>query len=131
MLSGGLELLASCWLGVLLLVPRQPWAPAWSKRLPAKPLLSVHLDAILLGLMQFAAAFGIAHFDGPRASWVAALLVFGGWSNLTPYLARAWGVDAFVLAPPAKRFALAGFSAASVLALIVAWSALLLHWIQS
>lgn len=130
MLSAALELIVSCLLGYLILVPMQPWAQGLRERWPpARAVMSVHLDLVMLALMQVAAAFGITVAAGTHDRLVAVLLVASGWANVTPYLWRAFGVNAFVLAGgPLQRFA-AFTSLLSTVALTGGWVILLVGWL--
>jgi len=128
--SGALLMLFTSLVGVVLLVPLQPWAKKsrfW-KRFPAKAVLSAHVDWVVLSLMQFAAALGISQLGAP-ALWPAWALVYGGWLNATAYVFRGVGIDAFVFAGPLRQRAVVGLMATSVLAILAGWTALIVHWI--
>jgi len=63
--SAALEFIVSCGLGFVMLIPMQPWARGLRERWPpARALMSVHLDLVMLALMQ--AAAGAAVFVLPR-----------------------------------------------------------------
>jgi hypothetical protein len=129
-MSGALEIIVSCLLGFVMLLPMQPWGKALRERLPAtRGLMSVHLDLLMLALMQIAAAFAIRALPGAHDPWVAGLLISSGWLNVTPYIWRLAGVNAFALAgSPLQRFA-ALLSLASTLALTSGWLVLLVGWL--
>jgi len=128
--SAALEFVASCLLGFAMLIPMQPWARGLRERWPpARALMSVHLDLVMLALMQAAAGAGVFVLPGSH-DWVAAcLLVASGWLNVTPYAWRLVGVNAFALAGgPLQRFA-ASTSLISTLALTGGWVTLLAGWL--
>ena len=130
LVSAALEIVVSCLLGYLMLVPMQPWARGLREKWPpARGLMSVHLDLIMLALMQGSAAFGMSALPGGRDGLAAVLLVASGWMNVTPYAWRLVGVDAFALAGrPLQRFA-AFTSLLSTLALTAGWIILLIGWL--
>jgi len=130
LVSGALEIIVSCLLGFVMLLPMQPWGKALRERLPpTRGLMSVHLDLLMLALMQIAAAFAIRALPGAHDPWVAGLLISSGWLNVTPYIWRLAGVNAFALAGrPLQRFA-ALLSLASTLALTSGWLVLLAGWL--
>ena len=105
--SGFLQLAISSLLGFAMLVPRQPWmrsAARDARRVRTRDLVAAHVDWIMLALVELAAAWTIDRFAIAHAGWIAALLIAGGWLNPLPYVARGFGVDAFVLTgPPAQR----------------------------
>ncbi len=127
-LNGALLLFTSALLGWLLLLPMQSWGKAFARALP-RPWRSVHLDWLMLGLMQFAAAFGLSVLGEPSHPLPVLLLMVGGWLNVLPYVARAYGIDAFVLTGPPLRFGLALASAASSAAITMGWAWLLVEWL--
>jgi hypothetical protein len=130
LVSAALEILASSLLGYVMLVPMQPWAKGLrDKWPPAKALMSVHLDMIMLALMQAVAAFGMAAVPGAHDRLIAALLVSSGWLNVTPYAWRMVGVNAFALTGRSlQRFA-ALTSFVGTVALTGGWVGLLVGWI--
>jgi hypothetical protein len=130
LVSAALEILASSLLGYVMLVPMQPWGKGLREKWPpARALMSVHLDMIMLALMQAAAAFGMAALPRAHDRWVAVLLVSSGWLNVTPYAWRMVGVNAFALAGrPLQRFA-ALTSFVGTVALTGGWVGLLVGWI--
>jgi hypothetical protein len=130
LVSAAAELIAACLLGFVMLLPMQPWGAALRQRLPpTRGLLSVHLDLIMLALMQLAAAAAMRAVPATHDRPVALLLVVGGWMNVTPYVWRLAGVNAFALAGgPLQRLA-ALFALASTLALTAAWTILLVGWL--
>jgi hypothetical protein len=119
------QVFVSSLLGWLMLLPLQPWGGAL-KRLDLKALRSTHLDWLMLAFMQWGAAFVMSRFPAAASVLAAGLLVFGGWANALPYLFRGFGIDAFVLAGPPKRFAPASLAGLSSLAITVAWAKVLL-----
>jgi hypothetical protein len=131
LVSAALEILASSLLGYVMLIPMQPWGRALRETWPStKALMSVHLDMIMLALMQAVAAFGMAALPGRHDRLLAALLVSSGWLNVTPYAWRMFGVNAFAFAGrPLQQFA-ALLSFAGTVALTGGWVGLLVGWIQ-
>jgi hypothetical protein len=130
LVSAALEILASSLLGYVMLVPMQPWGKGLREKWPpARALMSVHLDMIMLALMQAVAAFGVVALPGPHDRLIAVLLVSSGWLNVTPYAWRMVGVNAFALTGGAlQRFAaLASF--VGTVALTGGWVGLLIGWI--
>ena len=130
LVSAALEILASSLLGYVMLVPMQPWARGLrDKWPPTRALMSVHLDMVMLALMQLAAAFGMTALPGPHDALIAVLLVASGWFNVTPYAWRLVGVNAFALAGHAlQRFA-ALTSFVGTVALAAGWIGLLVGWL--
>jgi hypothetical protein len=130
LVSAALEILASSLLGYIMLVPMQPWAKGLRETWPsARALMSVHLDFLMLALMQAAAAFGVAAFPGAHDRLFAVLLVSSGWLNVTPYAWRMFGVNAFAMAGgPLQRFA-ALTSFVGTVALTGGWIGLLIGWL--
>jgi len=119
------QLLFSCVLGTLMLVPMQPWGAWLAAHLPLRALLSAHLDWIMLGLSQLGAAFVMDRFpDETESPRTARLLVFGGWVNPTAYVFRGFGVDAFVLGGGPTQVAAALLAGVSALSLVAAWAAI-------
>jgi len=127
-INGALLLFVSSLLGWLLLLPMQPWGKTLALILP-RHWRAVHLDWLMLGLMQFAAALGVSTLGNPSLDLPVILLMIGGWLNVVPYIARAYGIDAFVLAGPPLRFSLALLSAASSASISVGWAWLLFEWL--
>lgn len=125
-LAGGAAVLFSSLLGLAMLVPRQPWGTALAPYMPPKAFGPAHLDWIMLGLMLGLAAGVVTLTDTavPRV-WVA-MMVAGAWLNPLPYLFRAFGVDAFVLAGALPQRAAASLGLSSSLLLVSGWSWLLL-----
>ena len=130
LVSAALEILSSSLLGYVMLVPMQPWAKGLREKWPpASGLMSVHLDMIMLALMQATAAFGMTALPGAHDRLVGVLLVASGWLNVTPYAWRMVGVNAFALAGSSlQRFA-ALTSFAGTVALTTGWVVLLVGWI--
>ena len=124
--SGVLELLASCVLGVGILALMQPWGSDWARRGPKlHDLGRMHLDLLMLALVQVMTALLVRGFELLLDSTLAALLIAGSWLNPVPYLVRGLGLNAFVWAGrPAQKF-WAGLGLASVVALMVALAGLL------
>jgi hypothetical protein len=83
----------------------------------------------MLALTQLAAGLAMKVVPSARDRWSAVLLIASGWLNVTPYIWRIAGVDAFALAGgPLQRVA-ATISLASTLALISGWVVLVAGWI--
>jgi len=82
----------------------------------------------MLSLMQFAAGAALHAAPGPRDALAAGLLVGAGWLNFTPYLWRAVGVNAFVLAGGALQRSAALLSLLGTVALTAGWLLLLVQW---
>jgi hypothetical protein len=129
LVSGAIEMLVSSGLGYAMLIPMQPWALRLRDRWPPpRVLMSIHLDLVMLSLMQFAAAAGIHAQPSAHDRLAAGLLVASGWLNVTPYIWRAAGVNAFVLAGSGLQRAAALVSLAGTLALTASWILLLSSW---
>lgn len=120
----------SCLFGWAMLVPMQPWGKKWRDALPARAALSAHLDWIMLALAQGLAAFASGLVEPRHPTLVTALLVFGGWVNPVPYLLRAKGTDAFVLAGSTRQRAAALLAGASSLALTIGFFLLLVDLVR-
>lgn len=128
--NAGVQILFSSILGVLLLVPMQPWGRGLNRfvRNPREVVLA-HVDWYMLAFMQAMAALGFWLMPTPEVTWVAWLLIAGGWLNPLPYLLRGISmIDAFVLAPPIGRMIWAGIAGGSVICILVAWGVLLPAW---
>jgi len=127
------QVFASSLLGFVMLLPLQPWAPAFIRRLPpTRALMPIHLDLYMLAFMQALAALAMIHVGVPSLGGLAtALLVFGGWANTLPYVFRLFKINAFVLAPGggARQWLAAGISGLSSLGIVVAWGILVASWI--
>ena len=129
LVSAGLEILVSSLLGYVMLIPMQPWGKVLRDRLPApRAVMSIHLDMVMLALMQAAAALGIYVIPSQHDRLAAVLLVASGWLNVTPYVWRAFGVNAFALTGGAVQRLAASISLASTLALTTAWVLLVAGW---
>ena len=129
LVSAAAEMLVASLLGYAMLIPMQPWGQRLRARWPApRVLMSIHLDLALLSLMQFAAGAAIHAVPGPRDALAAALLVWAGWLNVTPYLWRAVGVNAFVLDGGALQRVAALLSLLGTVAVTAAWLLLLVNW---
>jgi hypothetical protein len=132
LVNATLQVFASSLLGFVMLLPLQPWVPAFVKRLPPpKALLPVHLDLYMLAFMQALAAFAMLHVGMPhRAILVAGLLIFGGWMNPLPYLFRLFKVNAFVFGPGGglRQWAAAALAGLSAAGIVAAWGILLASW---
>lgn len=129
--NAGAQVLVSSLLGTFMLIPMQPWGKRLARRVNSKALLSAHLDWLMLAFMQWGAAFIMDRWTGTRSLAVAALLVFGGWTNPTPYLLRGFGINAFVMAGGAKQRVAALIAGMSSLAIIVGWTILLYRLLRS
>ncbi len=124
--SGLLELLASCGLGVGMLVLMQPWGSRWTRRAPKlRDLGHMHLDLLMLAFVQLAAALLLRSFELTPAPYLVALLLAGAWLNPVPYLVRGLGLDAFVWSGGPAQKAWAGLGLASVVALMTSLAGLL------
>ena len=125
-----LQIFVSAVLGLLLLIPMQPWGKTFLKGLKSpRDLLSTHLDWFMLAFMQYGIAFALSIKPVSKEWLVAILLIFGGWMNATPYLIRGiWGIDAFSLSGSPKQLLAAGLGLISVLSILVALGILLLNW---
>ena len=130
LVSAALELIASCLLGFVMLLPMQPWGAALRARWPStKVLMSVHLDLVMLGLMQLAAGAAIHAQPGPHDPLAAILLVVSGGSNFAPYAWRLVGVNAFAFAGGPLQRTAALLSGAGAVALTTGWVVLLVGWL--
>ena len=129
LVSAALEILASSLLGYVMLIPMQPWGKRLRDLWPApRALMSIHLDMVMLALMQAAAALGVHAFPSAHDRTAAGLLIASGWLNVTPYAWRMVGVNAFALAGGAlQRFA-ASLSFAGTIALTAGWILLIAGW---
>jgi hypothetical protein len=130
LVSAALEILASSLLGYVMLIPMQPWGKRLRDRWPApRALMSVHLDMVMLALMQAAAAVGVYAFPNQHDRTAAGLLIASAWLNVTPYAWRMVGVNAFAFAGGTlQRFA-ATVSFAGTVALTTAWVLLIAGWV--
>jgi hypothetical protein len=129
LISGAAEILVASGLGYAMLIPMQPWAQRLRERWPPpRVLMSIHLDLVMLSLMQFAAAAGVHALPGAHDRLAAGLLAVAGWLNVTPYIWRAVGVNAFALAGGALQRTAALISLAGTLALTAGWIVLLASW---
>ncbi len=124
--NGGLQVFVSSLLGTFMLVPLQPWGKRLAARVNMKSLLATHLDWLMLGFMQWGAAFMMSKWPETASQSTAWLLVFGGWTNASPYLLRGFGINAFVLGGSWVQRVAAGVAALSVAAILSAWGTLLL-----
>jgi hypothetical protein len=128
-ISGGLEMLLASLLGFVMLIPMQPWGGALAERLPPmRQLLSIHLDLIMLSLMQIGAAAGIVAAgatNAPAASW---LLVYGGWMGAAPYAFRMLKINAFVLGGRPRQVVAALMSLSGTIATVVGWTLFVWGW---
>lgn len=130
LVSAALEFLASCLLGYVMLVPMQPWAGKLREKWP-KPhaLMSVHLDLVMLALMQIAAGLGMKAIPGSHDQLVARFLIVSGWLNVTPYAWRLVRVNAFALGGGPLQIFASLKSFMSTVLLAGGWLLLLLGWI--
>lgn len=124
------QVLVSSLLGSFMLIPLQPWGKEIAGRVNMKALLATHLDWYMLAFMQWGAAFIMTQWPSTQAPWVAALLIFGGWTNALPYLLRGFGINAFVMGGNAVQRISAGIAGLSVLAILCAWTTILLRMAQ-
>ena len=130
LVSAALEILVSSLLGYVMLLPMQPWGQALRARMPPTgKLMSVHLDLIMLALMQFAAVVGMREFPSSHDALVAMLLVASGWCNVTPYVWRMFGVNAFALGGGPLQIFAALTSFVGTVALTGGWIILVAGWI--
>lgn len=131
-INATLQFLVSSLMGVLLLLPMQPWGKDLTRYVKnVHDMRATHLDWLMLGLMQYGIAFGLSYLPLPNAHLIAGLVVFGGWMNAFPYLVRGlFGINAFSLSGPPRQFLSALLGLISVTALIAAFSLLLLGWLS-
>lgn len=122
--NAAIQVLVSSLLGTIMLIPMQPWGKRFASRINMKSLLATHMDWYMLAFMQFGAAFTMDHWPSTASLHIAALLVFGGWTNALPYLLRGFGVNAFVMGGDTVQRVSAAIAGLSVLAIIVAWTVL-------
>jgi len=128
--SAAFEMVASCLLGFVMLIPMQPWARGLCERWPpARALMSVHLDLVMLALMQAAAGAAVTAMPGNHDRLAALLLVTSGWLNVTPYAWRLVGVNAFALTGGPLQLFATSTSFVSTLALTGGWIVLLVGWL--
>ena len=122
--NASIQILVSSFLGLLLLIPMQPWGKNFLKNVRnIHDLRSTHLDWLMLAFMQYGAAFALMHLPITHPGLIAGLLVFGGWMNATPYLVRGiWGINAFSLSGDGKQIFAASLGLISVLSILTAWS---------
>jgi hypothetical protein len=125
--NAGAQVLVSSLLGTFMLIPLQPWGRKLVGRIDMRSLLATHLDWLMLAFMQWGAAFIMSRWPHTRAPWIAALLIFGGWTNALPYLLRGFGINAFAMAGNAVQRISTGIAGLSVLAILVAWTTILLR----
>jgi len=128
--SGTLELFVSSVLGLLLLIPMQPWGKNFLRMVknPAD-LRSTHIDWLMLAFLQFAVAFGLSQMEPSYEGWVVSLVIFGSWMNATPYLVRGlWGINAFSLSGDWKQVLSACLGLVSVASILTALLLLLIGW---
>jgi len=119
--NAGFQMVVSSLLGFFMLVPMQPWGKGMVPKINTKALLAAHLDWLMLGFMQWGAAFMMTTWPRTASIAVAGLLVFGGWTNPTPYILRGVGLNAFVLNGSWRQRLAATIAGASSVALLVAW----------
>jgi hypothetical protein len=119
--NGAFQIIVSCVLGFVMLVPMQPWGKALAPRLNLRSMLAAHLDWIMLAFMQWGASYIMSTWPHSASMPCAWLLVFGGWTNPTPYLLRGFGLNAFVLAGSSKQRIAASIGGLSSLAILIAW----------
>lgn len=122
--NAALQVLVSSLLGTLMLIPLQPWGKRFAARVNMKSLLATHMDWYMLAFMQWGAAFIMWHWSSTASLPIAALLVFGGWTNALPYLLRGFGINAFVMGGNALQRISAAIAGVSVMAIITAWAVL-------
>jgi hypothetical protein len=121
------QVLVSSLLGSFMLIPLQPWGRKLAARVHMKSLLATHLDWYMLAFMQWGAAFIMSRWPSTAAPWLALLLIFGGWTNALPYLLRGFGINAFAMAGDALQRVSATIAGASVLAILTAWTTILVR----
>lgn len=129
--SGFLQVAVSALLGLWMLARMQPWMRAGRPRAGLKDIGAAHVDLILLGLLEIAAAWALEAFAIDEAGWIAGVLVIGGWLNPVPYVARGFGVNAFVLSGGVVQRGFALLGLASSLCLLVGVAALLVAILAS
>lgn len=121
------QVFVSSLLGTFMLIPLQPWGRKLAGRVNMKSLLATHLDWYMLAFMQWGAAFMMLQWPEAREPWIAALLIFGGWTNALPYLLRGFGINAFALAGDTVQRVSASIAGLSVIAILVAWATVLVR----
>ncbi|MDP2130024.1 MAG: hypothetical protein U0989_10760 [Azonexus sp.] len=124
--SGGLAIFVSSLLGVAMLVPMQSWGQDLIKSINYKQIGAAHIDWIMLGLMQGLAGGAIIGFGVAPAQTAVWALIVGGWLNPTPYMFRAFGINAFAFEGGFIQRAAAAVGAASVAAIIYGWASILI-----
>jgi hypothetical protein len=131
LINATLQFLVSSLLGLLLLIPMQNWGKGVARLFAnTQDMRSTHLDWLMLALMQYGIAFAMHYLPVGRSEMIAVLLVFGGWMNALPYLARGlFGINAFQLTGSFRQIACALLGIISVCALITAFSLLLIGWL--
>ena len=123
-LNAAVQVLASSLFGAGLLIPLQPWGRRFAGKIHFRALVAAHLDWLMLAFMQWGAAFLMSRWPGTRSLLAAALLIFGGWTNPTPYLLRGFGLDAFVYGGSVAQRLASAIAGLSVVSVITAWSLL-------
>ena len=124
-LSGMCAVIWSALLGVLMLVPLQPWA-AGRISVNMRQLGAAHLDWIMLGLYQGLCAGVVVLFALAPSAWIVIALMIGAWLNPVSYVFRAFGVNAFAFAgggPQKLAAALGAISSALILSASAALAA--------
>lgn len=126
-LNGAAQVLASCLFGSALLVPLQPWGARFAARVNFRALVAAHLDWLMLAFMQWGAAFLMDRYSTTRSFTVALLLIFGGWTNPTPYLWRGFGLNGFVYGGSLAQRLASALAGVSVVCVIAAWATLVVR----
>jgi hypothetical protein len=126
-----LQIFVSSVLGVLLLIPMQPWGKAFLRNVKnLSDVRSTHIDWLLLAFLQFGIALALSVWPVTRSGIIAILLVFSGWMNAVPYLVRGfWGINAFAFSGSGRQRFFAALGFISVLSLLTAVGMLLFGWI--
>jgi hypothetical protein len=124
--SGAAAIVFSSLLGLLMLIPLQPWAQKLGRGINHKQIGAAHLDWIMLGLMQGMAGGVIALFAVSAAPFAVWAMVFGAWANPLPYVFRAFGVNAFAFDGGLLQRAAAALGLTSSLAILYAWFVILI-----
>lgn len=125
-LSAGTAILWSSLLGLFMMIPHMKLSAPALKKINFRHLLSAHLDWFMLAFMQSVAALLIFAFALQPPKWIVIALIFGGWMNAVPYFLRAFGINAFVFGEGRGQRAFYLLGGISVIAIISAWTALLL-----
>ena len=123
--NAGAQIFFAVLLGWAMLLPTRPGSSG--QTIDHRQLWAAHLDWIMLGLSQTAAALIITEANLTHSALAAVLLIAGGWLNPLPYLFRAFGIDAFRYAGSMVQRASAALGGVSSVALTIGWLLLLVE----